>query len=207
MDCLQIIDLIKNIILTIVALITGYVAIQGLNAWKIKLKGQSDYDLSRRLLITLFKYRDAIHGVRSPAIWNYEMPNPPVDEVRNMSDSQISYYQTSRVYKTRWEKVQNERINLYPDLLESEAVWGIELKSYFIELFKLENELLTNLQTFLELKNPDRPHDKDTFLYHMKGIGPIIHDSLNDDDNFNKNLKAEIEKVENFLKPKLLHVK
>ena len=205
MTYLQIIDLINNISLTIAALVTVYVAIKGLNAWKLKLKGQSDYDLSRRLLITLFKYRDAIRGVRNPLIWNNEMPNTPVDDIKQMSLEQIQFLKTRLIYQDRLEKVQIERTKLYPDLLESEAIWGVELNKYFNELFKLENELLSNLQTLLELKNPDRPHDSDTIIYNVQIISPIVYDSLNDGDIFNKAFLAEIKKIENYLKSKLLH--
>jgi hypothetical protein len=207
MECNELITLIKDIMLIIAALITSFAALRGLNAWKIKLQGQSDYDLARRLLITSFQYRDAIYAVRSPLFWNYEMPTLALDEEKTMSDAQKTFHQNLEMYKNRLDKVQNERKILYPDLLESEAVWGTELKNNFSELFKQENELLNNIQTFLELKNPDRPHDKATLVYNMKTIGPIILSSSDEKDIFKKTFEANIKIIEKYLKPKLLQKK
>jgi hypothetical protein len=77
--CTELVTLIKDLILCGAAIAGAVIAIKGLNTWKRQLKGQSEYELSRRLLVTLFKYRDAINGVRHPAMFGYEMPNPPED--------------------------------------------------------------------------------------------------------------------------------
>ena len=79
MGCNEIITLIKDISLAVAAIITSYAALRGLNAWKTKLKGQIDHDLARRLLTTLFKYRDAIYSGRSPFFWNYEISTNSTD--------------------------------------------------------------------------------------------------------------------------------
>ena len=137
MTCTELVVLLKDLILS-GAVITGtVVAIKGLSTWQRQLKGQSEYDLSRRILVSLFKYRDTINGVRYPVMWAYEMPTPLDEDAKGMSRDQISFYSTSKAYQARLDKVQNVRTNLYADLLEAEALWGDELKELFKVVFDL----------------------------------------------------------------------
>ena len=131
MTCTEIVSLIKDVVLSGAAITGAVVAIKGLGTWQKQLKGQSEYELSRRILVSVFKYRDAINGVRHPAMWAYEMPSPPEDEAKAMSREQICFYGTSKAYQARCYKVQTERTSLYADLLEAEAIWGNELKELF----------------------------------------------------------------------------
>lgn len=155
MPCSEFIALAKDLIISAAAVTGAVVAVKGLGAWKNQLKGRSEYELARRLLVGLFKYRDAVHGIRNPVIWVYEMPTPPQDEADKMSREQIQFYGTSKAYQARWDKAQNERTQLYADLLESEALWGIDLKRLFEKIYELEHELFTNIRRYLDLINPD----------------------------------------------------
>jgi hypothetical protein len=149
--------MLKDLVLTGAALTGAVVAVKGLGAWRAQLSGQSEYELSRRILVSLFKYRDSIDGLRHPIMWAHEMPNPPEDESEKMSDTQISFYGRSKAYQVRWDKVQEQRSALYADLLEAEAIWGNELNTLFKTLFNLQHELLTQVRHHLDLVNPDTP--------------------------------------------------
>ena len=137
MICAQYISIAKDMVLIAAAVIGSCVAIIGLNTWQKQLKGKSEHDLSRRLLVSLFKYRDAINGVRHPAMWAHEQPSPPEGEAKNMSQEQIRYYGTSKAYQARWDKVQKVKSDLYADLLEAEALWGDEVRL----ISTVENEI------------------------------------------------------------------
>lgn len=111
-----------DLVLSSAAITGAVVAVKGLGTWQRQLKGQSEYELSRRILVSVFKYRDAINGVRNPVMWAYEMPSPPEEEAVKMSREQIRFYGTSKAYQARWDKVQTEKASLYADLLEAEAI-------------------------------------------------------------------------------------
>lgn len=188
--------------------ITGaVVAIKGLGTWQRQLKGQSEYELSRRILVTLFKYRDAINGVRHPAMWSYEMHTPTEDEAKDMSREKIRYYGTSKAYQTRWDKVQTERTNLYADLLEFEAIWGEELKTLFKKIFDLEHELLMCIRNYLDLINPDESKETKAAIMEIKKENrDIMYDYLGDEpDEYKRDLLNAMENIEKYLKPKLSH--
>lgn len=207
MTCAEIVTLLKDIVLSSAAITGAVVAVKGLGTWQRQLKGQSEYELSRRILVSVFKYRDAINGVRHPAMWAYETPSPPEEEAARMSREKIRFYGTSKAYQARWDKVQTERTSLYADLLEAEAIWGAELKELFKEVYNLEHELFTRIRHYVELINPDTDEaSKDAIRNIDKKARDIMYDNLSDEpDEYKKDLIAAIEKIEKYLKPKLSH--
>lgn len=209
MSCAEIIALIKDVALTGAAITGAIVAVKGLGTWQRQLKGQSEYDLSRRILVSLFKYRDAINGVRYPAMWVTEMPYPPEEEAATMSDEKKRFYGTSKAYQARWDKVQTERTSLYADLLEAEAIWGSYLNKIFKKIFDLEQELFTRVRHYIELINPDtKAATKDAISKIDAKNRDIMYDDLGEQpDEYKQDLISAIEEVEKYLKPKLSHEK
>ena len=209
MTCTELVTLLKDLVLSGAAITGAVVAVKGLGTWQRQLKGQSEYELSRRILVSVFKYRDAINGVRHPAMWGYEMPSPPEDEAAKMSREQISFYGTSKAYQARWDKVQTERTSLYADLLEAEAIWGVELKQLFKKVFDLEHELFTRVRHYIELINPDTSEAKKEAITKLDNKArDIMYDDLSEEpDEYKKDLISSIEHIEKYLKPKLSHEK
>ena len=206
---MEIFTLIKDIAVTGAAITGAIVAVKGLGTWQRQLKGQSEYELSRRILVTLFKYRDAIDGVRHPVMWGHEMPSPPEDEVRSMSREQIRFYGTSKAYQARWNKVQDERTALYADLLEAEAIWGTDLNILFKVIFDLQHELFTRIRHYLELINPDtHESSKEVIRKFDEKNRDIMNDLLGEEpDEYKADIINAIKSIEVYLKPKLSHEK
>lgn len=209
MTCTEIVALLKDLVLSGAAITGAVVAVKGLGTWRRQLKGQSEYELSRRILVSVFKYRDAINGVRHPAMWAYEMPSPPEDEAAKMSPDQIRFYGTSKAYQARWDKVQAERTSLYADLLEAEAIWGAELKQLFKKVFDLEHELFTRIRHYIEIISPDTSEAKKVAITKIDNKArDIMYDDLSEEpDEYKKDLISAIEQIEKYLKPKLSHEK
>jgi hypothetical protein len=207
LTCAELASFLKDLVLSGAAITGAIVAVKGLGTWRRQLKGQSEYELSRRILVTLFKYRDAINGVRYPAVWAYEMPSPPEEEAEKMSPEHNRFYGTSRAYQARWDKVQTERISLYADLLEAEAIWGVELKDLFKKVFDLEHELLTRIRHYIELINPDTDEaSKEAIRRIDEKARDIMYDNMSDEpDEYKQELVSAIESIEKYLKPKLKH--
>ena len=195
----------KDIIFIGVGITGAVVAVKGLGTWQRQLKGQSEYDLSRRLLVALFKIRDAINGVRNPMMLGHEIPIPSKDEAKKMSHDQISFFGTSKAYQSRWDKVQKERTNLYADLLEAEALWGLDLKNLFRTIYELEHELFTYIRLYLRVINPDdSERSRQAYEKILGNKRDIMYDDLGDeDDDYKKEFREGVEKIEEYLKPKL----
>ena len=209
MTCTEIVSLLKDLVLSGAAITGAVVAVKGLGTWQRQLRGQSEYELSRRILVTLFKYRDAINGVRHPAMWAYDMPSPPEEEAEKMSREQLRFYGTSKAYQARWDKVHTERASLYADLLEAEAIWGIELKNLLKKVFDLEHELFTRIRHYIELINPETEDaSKEAIRKIDKKARDIMYDDLSEEpDEYKQDIISAIEAIEKYLKPKLSHEK
>lgn len=203
MGIVEIVAIVRDVIVCATAITGAVVAVKGLTTWRRQHKGQADYELARRLLTTLFRYRDAINGVRNPAMFAHEMPMPPPDEAAQMSPAKIRFHGLSKAYQARWDRVNVESSKLYPDLIESEALWGDELKKLFRVLKEREYELLLVVQDHLERSNPDadpelrseKRHDEFKILYGSN--------KLDGRDEYDASLKTAIEAIEKYLKPKL----
>ncbi len=203
----EIITVIKDFILAGAAITGSIVAVKGLGTWRRQLKGQSEYELSRRILVGLFKYRDAINSVRNPAMFSYEIPVPSEDEAKGMKQDDIEYYGVSKAYQNRWEKVQEQRTSLYADQLEAEAIWGCELNELFKTLFALERELFILVRNYLILMDPKaNKARKEAIIKRDQKRRDIMYDeSADEPDEFKQELLDAIGHIENYLKPKLSH--
>ena len=205
MNCAEIVSFVKDAILGCVAIAGVYVANKGLNTWKHQLKGQSEYELSRRTLITIFKYRDAIAGVRHPLMLASEMRIPPLDEAKKMTRDELQFYGTSKAYQTRWDRVRVVRTTLDADVIEGEVIWGDEIKTLFRTLFNLENELFTSIRLYLELIDPEKSEDRKNAISEIyKKRRDILYDDYSDEgDGYKNDFQNGVDAIARFLKPKL----
>lgn len=205
MDSDLLVTITKDIALTAAAITGTVIAIKGLGTWRQQLKGQSDYELSRRILVALFIYRDAIDGVRHPMMISAEMPYPEEAKAKHMNDREIHHHGKSKAYHSRIEKVKHARKSLYTDLLEAEALWDNELNTLFDTLYHLEQELIAKIRNHLVVADPrgDEKHKKKTAEKNNQ-TRDIMFDSLSDEgDEYKLEFTSGVEAIEAYLKPKL----
>jgi len=194
---------VKDIALTGTGITGAIVAVQGLSTWRRQLHGQADYNLAKDILINLFKYRDTLNRVRNPAIFSYEMPLPPEDKRADMSAPQIRYYGLVEAYNSRYDKVTIERANLYTTVIESQALWGDELKGLLSTLFNYERLLFLNIKYHLVLSDPNIEDGNKNFE-RANFKSEILYDNLSeDDDKFRNDFSSSLEPIEIYLKTKL----
>src|SRR5271154_4428182 len=104
-------DNMQQILLTAAPIVALLIAWSGLNTWKRQLKGTHDFELSRRLLLTLYKCRDALKSARNPLL-------QPGESDKDRNDWEAS------AYENRWKAVSEAMSELRAATLESEASWG-----------------------------------------------------------------------------------
>jgi hypothetical protein len=187
------------------AAVGSYVALVGLSTWKRQLSGQTDHELARRLLITLYRYRNAINRVRHPAMFANEFTDPPADKREHMNSAQIRFYGTVQAYQNRWSPVAEQRAEIDAELIEAEAIWDAALKSQiFAELFALEWELQTTVRNHLILCDPDEKAERKRVIEKMGVRDEVLYDSLSKEgDAFSNRLSEAVDKVAAYLKPKM----
>lgn len=214
MDTIVIIfAIIKDIIMTIAAGVGAYVAIKGLKTWRNQIKGKSENELSQNILLTLYKFRNAINYVRNPVIFTSNGKSFFSHEVlfsnqnNKAKDYAESHFQDiSAEYKARLDKVDElaNQLNLY--LLESKIMWGDELKTLFKDIYQLKFELDMAIHFFLESMNPTLSFDfRENHIENSKNnLDTIVRSLARDKDNFGERLDEAISQIEKFLKPKLI---
>lgn len=191
-------------VVTIVATCAGiYFAASGLSTWKRQMKGQTEYELARRLLRCTYVLRDAIYNVRRPEILAYERVMP--DDYSLLTDAQIKYSVMNTAYHNRWEKVTTARAELQSELLESEAVWGRQVGASFELLFQLQQELVSDINAYLVAFDPDESEQSKSAVYKLRLGRRTVNFNLPRDtpDPYQTDVIQAVEIIESLLKPHL----
>lgn len=184
--------------------LAAWVGFSGLATWRRQNKGTSDHDLSRRLLMDLYRLRDGIGHVRNPVMFGSE--GGAEEQGQNLNFQQINYRATVRAYQKRFAMVDEVRARLDTSLVESEAVWDGEVKSRFAVIFKLQHELVINVRSYLITMNPDEKDD--TVQAYVKILAKrrdVLYESpLEGEDIFKTEIDAALSMIEDYLRPKLI---
>jgi hypothetical protein len=203
------ITVIKDIVTILVSLVGGGVAVYGLFTWKLQLKGNIEYELSKNILKNLYRARDAVEYVRSPFIFASEsvaaikkLSQNPTEELAKFprEDTGIGY-----VYQLRWEKYQEVAIELQAFFYEAEAIWGSEAKElinkYFLKTNELKWALQEHLRHLVQMKyGPGAPQSR---IDHIEKVEKIIF-SMGAEDPYKKEIDLIITEFETFLKKYML---
>lgn len=205
-DVIDVAAVVKDVAITSATLIGAWVAVQGLSTWKRQLKGSVEYELTRRLLRTTYRWRESIKAVRSPMVWAQEMPAPSDEESKSMSEAEIQHYGYATAYQRRWDKVVEARDALQTELLEAEVLWGKQVLDIYDVAFKLQSELYVYIYTRLESENPKtRPRMREAKERVLENRRDVMHDfsAPGEEDEFSRDLSTAISGIESFLQPHL----
>lgn len=205
-DVTDVATVVKDVVIALAALIGAWVAVQGLSTWKRQLKGSVEYELTRRLLRTTYRWRESIKAVRSPMVWAQEMPAPSDEERKSMSEAEIQHYGYATAYQRRWDKVVEARDALQTELLEAEVLWGKQVLDIFSSAFELQRELYVYIYTRLESENPrTRPGMREAKERVLEKRRNVMYDfsTPGEEDEFSRDLSTAISGIESFLQPHL----
>ena len=193
----------KDVFTTLAAITAGVVAIIGLRTWRKQLKGKTEYELAQKLLMAVYKVRDAIFFVRNPFMSAGEISQAMKDaNIEGLpSDPKVNASSQQAVYQQRWIKVQEAWNSLDVVLLEAEALWGDEITKLAKLLSNRTVTLRVNIQKSLRSLqdhreiNPEKINEIDDVIYGFSG------DELN--NKFSAQIQESIHEFEKYLKPRL----
>ena len=97
----EIISIVKDIVTVITLIIGATVTIYGVNTWRKQLKAKSEYDLAKRVLINVYKVRDAFMTVHT-----------------------FLRFADAQTIDAKFTKLAEASSNLEIELLEAKAMWG-----------------------------------------------------------------------------------
>ena len=193
----------KDIVLTLTAVTGSYVAVRGLNTWKRQLSGQVNYNLSKNLLMGLFKYRDAINFVRYPIMTLTSDLLPEEGNRLNMNAEEIRFFSVCNAYGQRWKDVSEVSFQLYTHLTEAEAIWGDEISHIWKSVQEKEMQLHSAIREYLDLKNPNDSYSiSDISQQEYMQLRRVICEGGRN-DAFKKEFEDKLNKMISYIRGKL----
>jgi hypothetical protein len=175
-------------------------AFVGLGTWKNQLNWQSNNDLAKRVLLALYRYRDAIFALRNPTILGVEM----VADNGTAVSSKYPWDGTAVALARRLTLLRSMRSELDGVLQEAEAHWGVLLKLQFDTIFKEEKRLIRAVQLFLRsLDQSSSKEDRERAMQRGKEGGSIhFRSTVVDPDAFTLSFEELVSTVAESLRAK-----
>lgn len=183
----EIISILPNVVISVCAVITVCYVRNGLSSWKNHFNAKTEYDLARRILISVYKYREAIDIIRTPKIRFTLATNQDI----------INFYVEN--YKT----VIEFRRELLSNAFESIVHWNFELKPIIDKLVVVEKGIEIMLVPYLSVLSIKNKPDNDNKIETKIEIELQAKPGSNDDE-ISKKINPLFKDIEGFLKPKLV---
>lgn len=185
--------------------LASWVGFSGLATWRRQLKGASDHELSRRALIELYRYRDAMEQARLAGMlgWEFQLS---ADEAAGLSFAEKHHLELRKGYQRRLEALRSAREPIHITLLDSEAVWDRTLTDLFAPLFKLHHEFAKVVELNLIASDPrEDEDDRRPYREILKSRRDIMYDTPDEKgDDFRQEFEKACAAVESYLKDKRL---
>jgi|GEM_PF-1966518 len=177
---------------------------KGLNAWQVQQKWSLDTQLAHRILVLIYRHKDALAGVRHPAIWSGETVDAVKGKELPNDRDHRRFIETAAVYEKRWSKVAEVRAELYSQMLEAQALWGDSFKDLLLPLWKLEVELLGVVRTYLDSMDRNSSADMRRAMSKIhREKRDILYDMHDETDEFRTDYARELVPIEATLRSKL----
>ena len=206
MDIQESISLIKDALSIVSGIILTTIAFLGLQTWKKQLKGNTEYNLARRFLRSVYKIRNAIDYIRNPFITSGETASAIQESniVIDKSDSDNRATSQNAVYQQRWNRIQDALSEFNVELFEAEVLWGKEIREVVIPLGICISDLRLEIQRMLsrlhrefqEEIDEDEDRRRNEIIYSFEGLM-----SEETENQFSKEIIKSIHVIEDYIRP------
>ncbi len=194
-------SLIRDIILSITGITGSVVAVVGLGSWKRQLSRKSDRELAKEVLIGVYSLRNAVSHVRSPFMFSSEMTPSEENLKKAVNDDHKEMMRVDFAYQNRFKEISDVRAKLDEKIVESEILWGKEIRENYNHLIQVVGELFTTINIYLDDIRTHRDSrmtkteimNRDRILY---GIG-------GSEDEYWNRLLSSVKSIEGLVKIKL----
>ena len=200
-ELIKMIPLVKDVILSVAAMVTTGIAVYGIIKWKIELQGKTYIETSKSLLTALYGVRNNFEVVRSG--WR-DVSEFPEDYIKNKhagsNDPEAEADALWYLYKNRLSPLTEAMNNLDTCLLEAEAIWGSEVREHGRKINGCYNRLVRSIKELIgmEFRGIDQ-NNKDAFKLYKDDVIASRESS----DELSKQLSEAIKYFESITKKHL----
>lgn len=166
------------------------------------MKGQANHDLSRKMLVELYRFRADFNKFRRPAIYPHEV-NMEGDP-RFPPTEQGLFERIELGFSRRISSLNSAHAEIEASLLHAQALWGDELAAAAKGLDFLKDEYEEYVRLRLLCSDPSEPDDEQ--FDHMADLDMrrnAFKNRLDISDPFGDDLERAIKEFERILKSKL----
>ncbi|MEE2025557.1 hypothetical protein [Alkalimonas mucilaginosa] len=187
-------SLTKDVISIFGTIAVVLIGIYGLSTWKKQLRGTSEYELAKKILVKSHQVAQAIQAVRSPMLF---LNKEEVDAGNRLKEEQ-------RIYDERLKNLSSEWAELATLKLEAKIIWSSPAEQAFGDLESLVRKIRSEIWLHFWLKgayksggatvdnNPERVAANDAIVY-----------LISDDDDFSQKIYAAVTKIELYFQCKV----
>lgn len=197
----EIVSIIRDIVLALSAGITAYVAWKGVEKWRSELTGKNNFEAARSLARATYRLRDQISNCRSPFVSGNEFPEEYHAGMGDHSSTEHGDAWTV-VYQRRWKPVAKAIEDFDSSVLESEALWGKNIKEK-TDAFRL---CAKKLRIAIDAKISNYYSDGEDFKdkdYALTVRRDVSAGASETDNPLSNEIQSAIEAIEEELKPHL----
>jgi len=202
---MQLLD-IKDFAITIAAFSSIYVGISGLKTWKRQLKGNNEYNLAVKAIVSLYELREVVIQVRNP-FYQLNVELPAYDVLCKFDTEQWEQLDSYNIRKQQHELLKMIKIaerNLKSCLTEIDVALGDNLQDKIEPISILINEFIYAknevwLYNIQRAKNNTLFNEKDH--ERIKNLEKITYRDIDDKvkDDFMEKFEIAILGVKNAL--------
>ncbi len=200
---------IREFVVTAAACVGAYVAWQGLSTWRRQMRGNTEYELARRMMKAALQVRNGLTRVRDPHITapevrtaiQYFIRNENVVDIEglkvNVQPEEEEYEHEQTVHAYRWQTVYEGLDAIALELVEAEVIWGPAVKDAVQPLDRCAVVLRLAIDKMFYRKGPE------LFTSEFAELGKVVYATLGEPDQFAKRIDEAVQQIEDFLSPYL----
>ncbi|GAB3376781.1 hypothetical protein NCG89_11130 [Spongiibacter taiwanensis] len=188
----------KDVVLSLAAMTTMYVAIYGLNKWREEHQGKVRFDAAKELLSSICSVRNNFEIVRSGWLDASEFPSEYSSKHPSEKSTKDRADATWHVYKNRLEPLIEAMNSLDTTLIEGEVLWGSEVKEQGRKINASFNRLVRSIKELIteEYRGIDNPRD-DVIIRYRQDVSA----SREAEDELSLQIRSSVKYFEELLEP------
>lgn len=192
----------RDIIVALSAVAASVVAFLGLNAWRRKLKGTTEYRMALKSLRAVYALRQAVADARSrltfPPEWKV-----PLSQTNGPEESRV--IEEAQAYRERMARVSEARSELLLVQQEALAVWGERAKECLRDIFEAIDDMFVTRDLYFEeeiirARKKDREGKETERDVANLVMRRVLYSNLGKDGNdaFGERIDRAVAKAEEF---------
>ena len=194
--------IVKDVVLAIAGVITAAVAVIGLQTWSRQLRGTANFEAASALARSTYKLRDQIWSCRSPVILKNEFPewySSKLDELQ--ASEKVKAY--AHVFDVRWKPVYEALQEFDAQTLESEALWGTEIRNRTDILRQTLQRLRAAIEAYIDDVGSNWNMFKSDPEFGRKIQSEVFRSGQFQNNELSNEIALAIRAIEDELKPHL----